>query len=174
MHTDDSATTVSLLHFSFFFSFFFYKYIVTSIPLSTDGDFEDFSSNAFFGPLPRTFRMCSAPGRSQSSEFEKPQCYIIPSQSVALCMSPINSTMSGFQMNGFNLLKPVCRDTHVSAHSGCAKKTSPEDCTCGTDTERMGQTHPKVTAPCLRNALRIPSFCVIRQQQPLRTRLRQR
>lgn len=25
-------------------------------------------------------------------------------------------------MNGFNLLKPVCGDTHVSAHSGCAKK----------------------------------------------------
>ena len=72
--------------------------------------------------------------------------------------------MSGFQMNGFNLLKPVCGDTHVSAHSGCAKKkkkkTSPEDCTCGTDTERMGQTHPKVTAPCLRNAPRIPqSVC---------------
>lgn len=33
----------------------------------------------------------------------KPQCYIIPSQSVALCIPPINSTMSGFQLDGFNL-----------------------------------------------------------------------
>lgn len=53
-----------------FIFLFFYKCIVTSIPFSTDSDFEDSSSNVFFGVLPCTFRMCSPPGRSQSSEFQ--------------------------------------------------------------------------------------------------------
>ncbi|KAI9542769.1 hypothetical protein NQZ68_016072 [Dissostichus eleginoides] len=37
-----------------------------SIPLSAVGDFEDSSSNVFFGALPCTFRMCFPPGRSQA------------------------------------------------------------------------------------------------------------
>lgn len=64
---------------------------------------------------------CAPLQAGPSHQSFKPQCYIIPSQSVPLCIPLINSTMSRFQMDGFNLWSLFCGDTHVIP-SRCGKK----------------------------------------------------
>lgn len=75
---------------------------------------------------------CAPLQAGPSHQSFKPQCYIIPSQSVPLCIPLINSTMSRFQMDGFNLWSLFFGDTHVIPRSGCGK-TSLEDCAWGTN-----------------------------------------
>lgn len=125
------------LYQCFIFCLFLNKCIVTSIP---------FEHRLWISRIPHLMSSlercpalsgCAPLQAGPSHQSFKPQYYIIPSQSVPLCILLINSTMSRFQIDGLNLWSLFVK-THMQTLAGGVEKQAWRTA-CEGQTVHMGE-----------------------------------